>query len=101
MDTGHTSVRFAVARSTGLLTGGLGLLVAGFLVRETAGQRHVELLIEGGESGWSAVAWVGAAIAVVGLVTVLLGIGQLSGNVDYLAAREAERHRTEAPHAEA
>ena len=85
---------FAVTISVGRLGWGAALLGLGVLVRELALQRYIEL--GDVESGWSAVAWAGAGIAVAGFILLVVGIISLAGNVDYLAAREAERHRASA-----
>lgn len=95
------SDRFTVVPSTGLMMWGLGLVVGGMLAREIAAQRHLELMIAGDDSGWWTVGVAGLVVAVVGLGVLVLGIGRLSSNVDYLAAREADRHRVEARSVEA
>lgn len=85
---------FAVTISVGRIGWGAALLGLGVVVRELALQRYIEL--GDVESGWSAVAWLSGGIGVVGFVILLVGVISLAGNVDYLAAREAERHRAEA-----
>lgn len=75
---------------------GVALVALGMLVREVAAQRHLELVLQGGDSQWWIVAWAGTILALVGLCLVIVGVGYLASNVDYLAGREFERHRREA-----
>ena len=89
------SRRFEAAPSSSPLMWGVGLVAVGMVVREAAVERHLELLVRGGDSQWGMVAWAGGILAVIGLCPVVVGVGYLASNVDYLAAREVERHRRE------
>ncbi|MDQ2624553.1 MAG: hypothetical protein M3Y20_05270 [Actinomycetota bacterium] len=90
-------VRFTVGRSVQPLAWGIVLVVIAMVGGQLASQQYVAALVSSGETGvWEAASWVFLLAGVVGVIALILGVVSLAGNVDYLAAREAERHRLEA-----
>lgn len=87
--------RFTVAVSAPLLTWGLPLTVVGFVVGRLASAQAASSFEQWGTEpvAWQALSLLGYLAAAVGFVLLVVGLFYLASNVDYLAAREAERHR--------
>ena len=68
------SRRFEAAPSSSPLMWGVGLVAVGMVVREAAVERHLELLVRGGDSQWGMVAWAGGTELIYYVITVLVGI---------------------------
>lgn len=86
---GPAANRFSVARSSHLITGGLIVVVVGWVVRVLAADAVASY-----EDGSAVIFYrLGLLVILVGAATAITGFAYLSANVDYVAAREAERHR--------
>ena len=85
---------FSVARSVPPLGWGIGILGGGLVLEQIAGRLIVSAVEYGESSGLGeTLFWLAFLAKIVGLICLVVGVIYLAGNVDYLSAREAERHR--------